>query len=182
MATMSGPQCDICGKHAAMAIISVEGARMSACRNCKGHGKVIHVLELEETGEGGRGSASEMQYASPTQPNIMEREDLVDGYSQLIRQKREKLGLPVAVLAERINEKESFIDHIEKGKVHPTLDVAKKIGKELGIKLVEQVKKEVSPSLQGKGSAQFREPTLADAFEMAKTDLSKKKDGGKNNK
>ncbi|HIH22553.1 TPA: hypothetical protein HA238_02400, partial [Candidatus Micrarchaeota archaeon] len=83
---------------------------------------------------------------------------------------------------ERINEKESFIDHIEKGKVHPTLDVAKKIGKELGIKLVEQVKKEVSPSLQGKGSAQFREPTLADAFEMAKTDLSKKKDGGKNNK
>lgn len=173
MASVSGPRCDICGKHAAMAIISIEGARMSACRNCKGHGKVIHILELEEIGGGSAGGG--MQYATPTQPNIMEREDLVDGYSQLIRQKREKLGLPLAVLAERISEKESFIDHIEKGKVRPTLDVAKKIGRELGIKLVEQVKEEVSPSIQGKGSAQFREPTLADAFEMAKADMDRKK-------
>ncbi|MEK6979467.1 MAG: multiprotein-bridging factor 1 family protein [Candidatus Micrarchaeota archaeon] len=175
MVSVSGPQCDICGKHTAMAIISVEGARMSACRNCKGHGKVIHILEFEEAGEGDKGNAGGMRFASTTRPNIMEREDLVDGYSQLIRQKREKIGLPVAVLAERISEKESFIDHIEKGKVHPTLDVAKKIGKELGIKLVEQVKEEVAPSLQGKGSAQFREPTLADAFEMAKADSNKKK-------
>ncbi len=124
--------CEICGRGESVAIISVEGAKMNACRNCSSHGKMIYNLRDEPKKE------------KPTSSKTQEVEDIIENYAKLIHGKRESMGLPIPVVAERINEKESYLENIERGHMKPTLAVAHKLEKELGIKLIEKVVEEVS--------------------------------------
>jgi ribosome-binding protein aMBF1 (putative translation factor) len=77
------------------------------------------------------------------------------------------MGLPLEVLAERINEKESYLRSIEHGKMSPTLLVARKLEKELGVKLVETVTEEVT-TMDQKKPASYRPQTLEDILEFQK--------------
>ena len=78
------------------------------------------------------------------------------------------MGLGMSVIAEKIHEKESFLDAIENERLRPTFEVARKLEKELGIKLIEKIESEVLPDAPQK-KGKFSEPTLADAlFEKKK--------------
>ncbi len=150
--------CDICGKNDATAIALVEGAQVAVCHKCAKFGKVLYSLvDMEEQGKVAVGSA----LAS------IESEEIVEGYAKLIKKAREEMGLPPAVVAERIREKESYLEKIEKGTLLPSLQVARKLEKELGIKLVESVREEVVPT--STKSSGFLEPTLADLLQAKKT-------------
>ncbi len=156
---MADITCEICGEREAAAIVLIEGAKMAACRGCARGGKLIYRLEETET----RGSEVIVkEYRAP-----IEQEEIVDDYAERVRKAIEKEKLPLEVIAERISERESYLNSIEKGKMVPTVMVARKLEKELGIKLVEMVKENVV-STSEKSGGKFKEPTLADILDSQK--------------
>lgn len=150
--------CDICGNTPVRAQVLVEGAKMLACGRCMGSGKVILRLD-EDDGE---------PIVRPTATTLDSSEEIVEGYGRIIINAREKTGLPIAVVAERIKERESYLHAIEHERLAPTMEVAKKLEKELGIKLVEKVAGSMSPSLSKPSSKNFQPPTLGDIIEVKK--------------
>jgi len=150
--------CDICGKPEVFAIVEIERAKLSVCRACAYGKKVLYYLEENEGAALGRQRAGMAQKPA-------EIEEIVDDYAKTIKQAREKLGLPLQVLAEKIKESRSYMEKIERGEIKPTLTTAKKLEKELGIKLIEKTI-ETSPSLQTKKT--HSEPTLGDLLEEGK--------------
>lgn len=151
--------CDICGRGEPAAVVMIEGARLAACRRCATHGKTIHALANIN-------DSFSLPEAPVHRPKFAETEEIVDGFGAKIKNKREQMGLPLAVIAERINEKESYIDHIEREKLTPTILVARKIEKELGIKIVEKVHAETAQTMQKAASS--KEATLAEFLEQPK--------------
>lgn len=147
--------CDICGNSPVRAQILLEGAKLLACARCMRGGKVLHRFD-----EGGA------PIAKPPPSAVETSEEVVEGYGKLIKRAREKAGLPVAVVAERIKEKESYLAAIEQERFMPTLDVARKLEKELGIRLIEKVAGPVGGPTTKAGS--FSPPTLADMIDTKK--------------
>ena len=139
--------CEICGRGEAVAIISIEGAKMAACRACSSHGKILYRVEEEKL--------EKVVSIAKTQ----EVEDIVETYAKLIHSKRESIGLPIPVVAERINERESYLENIERGHLKPTIAVARKLEKELGVKLIEKVVEEVGSTAVASAS---KDITLGD--------------------
>lgn len=154
---MEESTCEICGRKNVKAVVSVEGAKLVVCGGCARGKKVLYYLEEREPGRG-----------APLEPRkkAEETEEIVEGYGKIIRKAREKMGLPVSVVAERINEMESYLERIEREAVAPTFPVARKLEKELGVKLIEKVSASVAPTVSG--SKKFSEPTLADMLESQK--------------
>jgi len=151
--------CEICGRKGAHAIIEVEGAKLKVCGSCA-YGKKI-LYHLDETGEVREGPE---KHRAP--PKFEETEEIVENYGKIIKDARENIGLSRSVVAEKINEKESYLERIERGELTPTFTVARKLEKELGITLVEKVQASVAPSTAS--SKKFSEPTLADMLEEEK--------------
>lgn len=129
--------CDICGKEGVVAIIMLEGAKMNSCTRCTAHGKVIYNFHEE---------IKESKSVTNNSTKAEEVEEIAENFGRIIRSGCDKLGLPMAVVAERINEKESYLENIERGHIKPTLSVARKLEKELGIKIIEKIVEEVTPT------------------------------------
>ncbi len=152
---MEEPTCEICGRKGVKAVVSVEGARLVVCGSCARDKKVLHFLEERESATG-----AELR---PRVRKTEETEELVENYGKILRRAREKMRLPLSVVAERINEKESYLEKIEREEMVPTFAVARKLEKELGITLIEKVSASVAPAAAEK--KRFSEPTLGDMLE-----------------
>jgi len=142
-------ECEICGAEGAGYIILVEGAKLSVCSDCSGAGKLLRAPAPPRDTEAPRAARLEME--------------VVDGYGALIFGARKRMGLPLEVLAERINEKHSFLERIEHEKTLPDEKVARKLERELGIKLLQEVSSGTAVDVkdrQGKGM------TLGDILEI----------------
>ncbi|MGC8676267.1 MAG: multiprotein bridging factor aMBF1 [Candidatus Micrarchaeia archaeon] len=123
-------ECEICGAEVnTLYEIEVEGARMLVCEVCA-RGK---NLTGRVVGEAAKRAEPSVQASHATAG--AEEEEIVEDYGEEIRKAREKLGLPLKVLAERINEKASTLLRVEEQKTLPSEKLAKKLEKELGIKL-----------------------------------------------
>jgi len=156
--------CEICGRKEAQNVISIEGARMTACRECSLHGKIVQRLHEDI-------SHKETSSYGNTQPE--EIESIIEGFGKIIHKKREELRLYIAVIAEKINEKESYLENIERGNIKPTISVARKIEKELGIKIIEKTREEITPSIQQNKNS--KELTLAEFVVFEKDKKTGKK-------
>jgi uncharacterized protein (TIGR00270 family) len=155
--------CEICGDRDATAIVQIEGAKLAACPGCSRGGKLLYRLDGGERGE----PTMMTRRSAP-----IEREEIVDDYGPKVAKAIKKMGLPLEVIAEKINEKESYIRSIEQGRMSPTLVVARKLEKELGVRLVEMVTEEVT-TMDDKKPASFKPQTLEDILDFQKK--SKKK-------
>lgn len=155
--------CEICGDREASAIVQIEGAKLATCPGCSRGGKVLYRLDTGERGE-------PMTMTRRSAP--IEREEIVDNCGTLVARAIKKAGLPLEVVAERINEKESYIRSIEQGRMTPTIATARKLEKELGVRLVEMVTEEVT-AMEDKKPVSFKPQTLEDILEFQKK--SKKK-------
>jgi len=125
-------ECEICGKETSIIyVVEVEGAVMNVCAECAKGKKVIEKMDLSKQKDERREAA---------QPNEEDEEEIIEHYGEAIRKAREKLGLPLNVLAERISEKASTLLRIEEEKTLPSDKIVKKLEKELGIKLLEPKK------------------------------------------
>jgi putative transcription factor len=134
-------ECEVCGRNSNdLYLVDIEGAQMTVCASCA-KGKDI----LQEFSDRKKPEPVSVKRAPRTELQV------VDNFGEVIRRARESLGLPTRVLAERINEKDSTLMRVEKGEMLPDDKLAKKLEKELDIKLMvqeSQEKKQYSASKQ----------------------------------
>ncbi len=121
-------ECELCGRKISTAyIIEVGAAHLRVCQKCAEGKKVVAIEKAEK-------EASIMQKPVHKQ-NDAEMPELIENYGNAIRNARNRMQLPLKVLAEMINEKESLLLRIEENKAMPSLELAKKLEKALHIKL-----------------------------------------------
>ncbi|MEM5803430.1 MAG: multiprotein bridging factor aMBF1 [Candidatus Aenigmatarchaeota archaeon] len=119
------PECNICGKDEDELIkIKVEDAIIDVCKNCSSFGQVIIEKKKE----------------IPIKEEIEEEEyELVDNFGKIIKNSREKMNISRKELAKKIKIKENILRRIESENLIPEKELAKKIEKELGIKILQKI-------------------------------------------
>jgi len=123
-------KCDMCGSEGKLYQAVIEDAVLNVCHECSKFGKVIGVVKQNEVDNEAVKVGKE--------PKIEIMDMVVQDYAEKIRKKRESLGLKQEEFAKKISEKESLIQKIESGHFEPSIGLAKKIGKFLKVKLVEE--------------------------------------------
>ena len=125
--------CDLCGKtNSAFNRALIENVELTVCTDCSKFGKVIGTIKKE--------APQPKKHITQHGKDAPEEkiEVLVEDYPNIIRKRREAMGLTQKDFAFKINEKDSLVHKIETGNFHPSLDMARKLEKILGIKLIEE--------------------------------------------
>ena len=142
--------CEICGKEMKEEYeIELEGAHLTVCEDCS-RGKPAQK----------RGT---IQHAVSHRRDFgdSEQDEVVEGYGTIIRRARESAGMSLKELGEKINEKESILSRIEWEKTTPPDSIARKLEKELDIRIIQK-----KPAVKrASTTTQAREATLADFIE-----------------
>ena len=128
--------CEMCGKQEAVLKASIEGTVLAVCDGCSRYGKVVGKILV----------AAAMKKEEMRQMPVEEEfEAVVANFGELIKQKREELGrkqedgfMKLEDFAKKIAVKESALHKMETGTLKPSMEEAKRIGKLLGLKLVEK--------------------------------------------
>lgn len=126
--------CDMCGKEARLFKTDVEGSILNLCGGCSRFGKVISAIKVKE--KTARKKEKEIKLGKVREEEIMLT--IVPGYGEIIKKKREQLGIKQEDFAKKINEKSSLIHKIEVNQFEPPIGLARKIERFLHIKLIEQ--------------------------------------------
>ncbi len=115
-------ECEICGRNISeLRKVEIDGTVFNVCNQCSELGEEIidrHPSTRKET---------------PSMPNISE---LKENFNEIIRKKRESLGLKQKELALSMGISESLLKRIEHG-FKPTDDIAKRIERFLKIKVFQ---------------------------------------------
>ena len=124
------PTCEICGKKTnKLYRVKIEGVEMLVCKECAKYGELI--------GEASEDVKKPKKVKKEIKVEV--EEAIVPNYPKIIREARERLGLTQEQMAKKLKLKESLYKKIEEGKLEPTIDIAKRIEKELNVKLVEEI-------------------------------------------
>ena len=138
--------CEICGKEMKEEYeIELEGAHLTVCEDCS-RGKPAQKRE-------------NVQHVTSYHRDFgdSEQDEVVEGYGAIMRRARESAGMSLKELGEKINEKESILSRIEWEKTTPPDSIARKLEKELGIKIIQK-----KPAVKRtSATSQAREATLA---------------------
>jgi putative transcription factor len=131
--------CEMCGKDTDLFLALIEGTELKVCAGCTRYGKVLRKAARMDTEK-----PLARKKIIPKEPERELIEDIRPDYPALIKGKRESLGLKQIELAKKLNERESLLHKIECGEYMPSLALARKLEKFLGLQLIEQkeVKKE----------------------------------------
>ena len=150
--------CEVCGGGEAEYLVMIEGAKLNLCRTCSTSGRIIRPLN---------------SYApeADSAPSPKQEMEVVEGYGAIIAEARKKMGLSLEVLAERINEKHSFLERVEHQKMLPDEKLAHKLEKELNIKLLQVATESIAPSTSRSGAGM----TLGDILEIQRKEKKKSK-------
>jgi putative transcription factor len=137
---MIGMQCELCGKDCFdCKLAAVDGVRMMLCPGCMKYGEgvketakpstILHKPPLD-------------RIRKPKVKDVYEgmNKEFVSGWNELIKSARTKKGLSREELGSKIGERTVTISKIENGDLRPSDEVVKKLEKELGISLVEEVR------------------------------------------
>jgi putative transcription factor len=169
-------RCEVCGRkiHETPNKVIIEGAKLTVCNECAKHG----TATWEEGPKPRIMPQKQGTTAIPIQGPIQIRkrviqarvdtsQEVVEDYSERIRQAREKLGLSHEDLGKKINEKETVLRKIETRKLSPNNLLVSKLEHTLKIKLlVPVVAEEKAPQNIPKISS--RELTLGDLIKAEK--------------
>jgi putative transcription factor len=136
-------QCDMCGKNTNLYRTKIEGAELNLCKECGIHGKVIGSVKTKEEIKFEEQKVREFLERKKTPKEIETNERIVENFSEIMRRKREKMGLTQEEFAKKLNERESIIHNIEKGTFYPPISLARKLERQLDIKLVDETKFDV---------------------------------------
>jgi uncharacterized protein (TIGR00270 family) len=128
-------ECEVCGRVDASFLTMIEGARMHTCERCARMGTIISRPSVSSS----QSSTSPFAHSPSSSLSRQAPElELTEGFGATIRSARLRMKLPLSVLAERLAEKESFLERVESEKTHPSPELARKLEKELNITLLEQ--------------------------------------------
>lgn len=136
--------CELCGKKEENLLKAIiESVELNVCRECGKFGKVIGFVRKPEA------KGKKAVFSAPIQKEE-KSELLVESFHEIIKKKREFLGLSQKDFALKINEKESLVHKIETDSFEPNLALARKIERFLGIKIVEEYKESFERPKQAK--------------------------------
>ena len=128
--------CEMCGKSGEMFRAVVEGSSMTLCASCAKYGKITARISQP-------GKEQKAGITSARRENTREdAREIAANYGQIIKRKREELGLNMKDFAMKIAEKESTLHKIETGEIPIPIERALKLEKQLGIKLVGKAEEE----------------------------------------
>ncbi|MEM4259611.1 MAG: multiprotein bridging factor aMBF1 [Candidatus Woesearchaeota archaeon] len=125
--------CEMCGATNAGYIILVEGVRMTVCEECSKFGEIVKKPVVPKEKEKKESNIQRALRPKPT--DLIEK--LIPDYGNIIKKKREQLGLKQEDFAKMLNIKESVLHKIESERFKPDIEMAKHIEKRLKIKIVE---------------------------------------------
>ncbi|MEM2138767.1 MAG: multiprotein bridging factor aMBF1 [Candidatus Woesearchaeota archaeon] len=123
--------CEMCGKDDVLVTAIVEGVELNVCNSCAAFGKIIKKQVKNEL------KTKQAKIVKPKEEReliLVIRED----FNTIIKNKREKMGLKQDEFAKYLNEKESIVQKIENGSYVPSIELARKLEKQLNISLVEE--------------------------------------------
>lgn len=152
--------CDMCSKIEERLFTSrVEGVTMKVCSGCTKYGETLKKPERPKP----TFKRNFVKKEQEVKPVFEER--LNDEFSALLKKARESKGLTQEEVSKRINEKQSLLHNVERGSQRPNLELAKKLERFFGIKIIDklEVKKEkIKIELSGEGM------TIGDIFSKIK--------------
>ena len=146
--------CEMCGRpvHRREAyIVYLEGTRLMVCPSCYSRiarraSKALPYTEAMRRPRQGTRRPAPKPKVKPRRVNLDEFE-VVPDYAKRVKRARERLGWSQRTLAQAVREGENVIKRIEAGKLTPSIDLARRLEKVLGIKLLEPVVEESSAAL-----------------------------------
>ncbi len=141
----------MCGRQGGLVTAEVERVEMNVCQNCAKFGTIKIRADAV------RVSQKKMHKEQPFR--------VVSQYASVLRQAREKQGLSQEDFARFLQEKESIVAKWEQGRMQPSVDVARRLEKILGISLVVEDVEQVVEKEQHKRVDGF---TLGDFMKVRK--------------
>ena len=160
--------CEICGTEIKGQPFKtkIDNSVMITCKECSKFGKVQKQPRPTNNRRTGNKPNNARKNKQPYSRKPKEPEyELVENYTKIIKQAREKENLTQKKLGEKIYERESVISHIESGKMVPDTKLAHKLEKILNIKIIEQVSSDESSY---DDNATFRGATIGDIARIKK--------------
>ena len=124
-------QCDMCGKDAELYRAVIEGVDLNTCSNCSSHGKKIAKVKVVD-------KLVKKNVEGLSLGDSVER--VIEDYPLKIKQARESKGFEQKELGRLLAEKESVVSRVESGSMKPSLRLARKFEKILGLSLVYEDK------------------------------------------
>jgi putative transcription factor len=121
----------MCGRESELYKAIIEGTEMHVCSKCSRYGKVIKKIVAPMVEK-----KLKTKQVTKTDKEIVQMLD--PNYAQIIKSKREQLGMKQEELAKKISEKLSLIHNIESGRYGPSIDLARKLEKFLKVKIIKQ--------------------------------------------
>ena len=119
--------CELCGKEDNLVLAYIESVKFRVCSNCQKFGNIIQEEVVKNF-----------------EKRIFRKEEfidyVIDDCGVLVKNSREYKGLSQHDIALAINEKASLIAKIEQGNINPGIELAKKLEKFLGLKLIMKEK------------------------------------------
>jgi putative transcription factor len=139
--------CDICGREVPderlCKTVVVEGAVLKVCPDC--YRRLIREGKVQEVKpEKTRPKAKKRKWSTARIPRrLLEDEyEIVEDYAERVRRARQRMGWSQAILAQKVREKENVIRRIEAGRLKPSIDLARRLERILGITLLEPIVEE----------------------------------------
>jgi putative transcription factor len=135
-------QCEICGAEirGKPICITIDNSELQVCQKCAPYGKPV-----DKRTPVSRKVSPVVRTVTRTEKRPKKdffdilKEELLDNYTQIIREAREAKGWSQEDLAENIKEKATLIKKIERSEIVPEDSVRKKIEHALNVKLTERV-------------------------------------------
>ncbi len=148
--------CELCGNPvSSVSVVKIEDVELRVCQECA---KGKRAIYREEPKRAQKGMAALQKKAAPKN----EESEIIEGYGAAIRKAREAMKLPIKVLAEMINEKESLLLRVEQERTKPSVGLAKRLEKALNIKLEQEAD---SAESKGHFSGSRKSATLGEFVE-----------------
>ncbi len=169
--------CEMCGRPVRRRdakIVYIEGARLLLCPQCYSRvAKKAVKAEVEEYKTSISRPKTPSQTLSRRSKTVkrgvsLDKYEVVDDYAERVRKAREKLGWTQRALAEAVREGENVIRRIESGRLRPSIELAMRLEKVLGIKLLEPVVDNYSLSPNYSPQQVKHELTLGDIVSIRK--------------
>jgi putative transcription factor len=154
--------CDICGApiEGQPYIIKLDNAVLHVCRRCAASYGAVSASAAAEPQR--RAAPPPPPRRAPAPKRAADRYEVVEEYAEVIKRARESMGLSREALASYIGVKESVLRRVESGQLVPDVQLARKLEKALGIKLLVPAQQSEAAT----GAPAKRELTLGDVAEV----------------
>jgi putative transcription factor len=135
-------QCELCGRECRGGCkeATIDGVNMMLCTDCIRHGE--NVTPISKTPAKIKKFVSQnIRKSEPKDIYKKMEKELIPNWSEVIKKARKEKGLSRENLGFKIGERTVTISKIENGDLRPPDKMIAKLEKELGISLLEEVKK-----------------------------------------